>query len=681
MAREGEAGELLRQGLYPSDCATDGDLCGLGNTYTYRGGALRLSDLYFLWPAEKREICSASLLMAAPRLYCGLRGEYMLTISELRGAHKALHPELGGTISEFFALRWLETEHKLSRERAMHQVAFGESQAFGVHGFHLDETRGALLLLVCSPSKHVSDFSESLAKLSQDGISLLFATKSYDDSDPVALAESLNKPRRGLNRFEHQFQVVLTESNPVIKTVNFRLIFFGNADAAANSVLVKNFEEDVLHRRQSIEKRLSRPDMEMSCTVKSADGSSSIPDRLKGFRTTISVANHVKIPGPDGRLMHVGSVSLMELLDMYRRLGIRFLSRNVRASLKLSTGSNQALSTAFNEVARGTSPPELFLFRHNGVTLTAQACTPNDSALALVEPQLLNGAQTVTTLARVCQQLIDKGEYTKAVEGRLARLSVIGRVITNGDRDFVTSVSIASNRQNPIMPWHLRAHDDVQSSLQAWFLDHLGLYYQVQEGAFESMTVEERDWHGILESEKCLEIRKLAQTFMATEGMVDKMQQLKTVFEDDAIYARVFCTGRMNAVPEDVVFCFKIERRIGKMLNMLGGTDKYAFVKGARSLIWALLCQSYLNDSRRETLAEAHGRHLVATQDFTDAVERFASTRVKPLLMWIANESDYVEDVKAEKYGFLSSRRIFDLTVHIGRQKWGWLHRRLGNCP
>ena len=161
---------------------------------------------------------------------------------------------------------------------------------------------------------------------------------------------------------------------------------------------------------------------------------------------------------------------------MYRALHTRFLARNVRAALNASTGSNQALAKAFLEVAQGDSPPELFLFRHNGVTLTATSCTATDDHLALVEPQLLNGAQTVTTLARVCDDLKARDEYSKAVDARLAGLFVVGRVITNASREFVTSVTIASNRQNPIMPWHLRAHDDVQSRLQAWFVDHLGLY-------------------------------------------------------------------------------------------------------------------------------------------------------------------------------------------------------------
>jgi hypothetical protein len=183
-----------------------------------------------------------------------------------------------------------------------------------------------------------------------------------------------------------------------------------------------------------------------------------------------------------------------------------------------------------------------------------------------------------------------------------------------------------------------------------------------------------------LETEKCIDIKKLAQTFLAADGQIDKMQQLRLVFEDDAIYARTFCSGRLDAAPEDIVVCYKIERRIGKMLKILGGTEKYAFAKGARSLIWALLCQAYLNDTRRERLASEHGAHLVATEEFTAVIERLALTRVKPLLMWIANESEYVLDVKAEKYGFLATRKLFDRTMDVGRDRWNWRHYRLGSC-
>lgn len=603
----------------------------------------------------------------------------MLTLSHLRYVQQKLRPQHAGSLADAFALRWLETEHNVSAERALHQVAFGESSRLGISAFHFDEPRRTLLLLVCSPSKNVSDFAEPLTRLAEVGIGNLFGATVAQPDDPLAALVGPEAAGRRDSRFATQFQALIEESRAVIACINIRLVFFGDPAIASEAAVVENFREDIVHLRPTIERRLGNEAIEISCTVKSADGSTSIPDKLKGYRQTISMANHVRTDGPDGQILHIGTVSLKELLQMYRALDMRFLARNVRAALKLSTGSNQALAKAFREVARGESSPELFLFRHNGVTLTATSCTAVNDHLMLVEPQLLNGAQTVTTLARVCDEFKAQGEYNKAVDGRLAQLSVVGRVITNGDRDFVTSVTIASNRQNPIMPWHLRAHDDVQSRLQAWFRDHLGLYYEVQEGAFEGMSEEELEALGVLESTKCLGIKKLAQTFLACDGAIDKMQQLKAVFEEDALYNKAFGFGRMNASPEDVVVCYKIERRISKMLRLLGGSEKYSFVKGGRSLIWALLCQAYLNDPKKEAYARRYGRDLIASQDFSDLMERYATSRVKPLLMWIANDSPHAEDVKAEKYGFLNSRKAFEGAMEIGRDRWGWQHRRLGS--
>jgi hypothetical protein len=604
----------------------------------------------------------------------------MLTLNNLRYVQQKLRPQYVGTTGEILALRWLETEHELAPERAVNQIAFGKSLEIGIHGFHLDGARKTLILLICNPSKNVSEFAGFLNVFGKNGIKELFADSGARSLESIeSLFDPALAPKR-MDRFSTQFQAVLEESISAIESINIRLLYFGDALTAADSAIVKNFGEDILHQRHRIEARFGNSNLSVTCTVKSADGSSSVPDKLKGYRHKIAMANHVKTEGPDGQVMHIGYISLKELVDMYRKLRIRFLARNVRAALNASTGSNQALSKAFLEVASGDVSPDLFLFRHNGVTLTASSCESSDDALVLVEPQVLNGAQSVTTLDRVCEHLKEHNEYTKAVEARIGKLFVIGRVITHANKDFVTSVTIASNRQNPIMPWHLRAHDDVQSLLQAWFLDHVGIYYEVQEGAFDTMTEEELESQGILEVDKCIGIKKLAQTYLAADGQVDKMQQLKTVFEDDAIYARTFCVGRMKAAPEDVVLCYKIERRIGKMLRMLGGSDKYAFVKGARSLIWALLCQAYLNDARRERLAREHGAHLVATEEFTEVIERLASTRVKPLLMWIANESQYQEDVKAERYGFLGTRKLFERAMEVGRERWEWTHRRLGNC-
>ena len=330
---------------------------------------------------------------------------------------RRLRPQHVGSLADIFGLRWLETEHGVTNEHALNQVAFGDSSTLGIHGFHVDEPKKTLILFVCNPSKCVSDFADSLSRLSERGVDTLFPSPSPQGALDGTL-EAIIGPGAitgPTSHFLRQFQTALEESKAVIASVNIRLVFFGEPEAASSAAIIENFREDIVQLRPLIEKRFGRKDIQLTCTVKSADGSTSIVRTLKGYRQTISMANHVRTDGPNGEVLHIGTVSLRELLQMYRALLTQFLARNVRAALKLSTGSNQALAKAFLEVARGDAPPELFLFRHNGVTLTATDCNASDDHLELVEPQILNGAQTVTTLNRVCEELKEKGEYSKTV--------------------------------------------------------------------------------------------------------------------------------------------------------------------------------------------------------------------------------------------------------------------------
>ncbi len=99
----------------------------------------------------------------------------MLTVSHLRYIQQKLKPQRAGSLGDIFALRWLETEHGITHEHALNQVAFGDSSTLGIHGFHVDEPKKTLILFVCSPSKHVSDFADSLSRLSTRGMETLFA--------------------------------------------------------------------------------------------------------------------------------------------------------------------------------------------------------------------------------------------------------------------------------------------------------------------------------------------------------------------------------------------------------------------------------------------------------------------------------------------------------------------------
>ncbi len=141
-------------------------------------------------------------------------------------------------------------------------------------------------------------------------------------------------------------------------------------------------------------------------------------------------------------------------------MGARFFERNIRAALAEDKAVNRSIQQSFKAIVlEGKEEASIFAFNHNGVTLFAEDLHQvNGSFNKITEPRVLNGAQTVTTFAR----------FMKANEGnsRLAErkdalndLSVMCRIITNAVPEFVTTVTINNNRQNPVDPWNLHAND------------------------------------------------------------------------------------------------------------------------------------------------------------------------------------------------------------------------------
>ena len=65
--------------------------------------------------------------------------------------------------------------------------------------------------------------------------------------------------------------------------------------------------------------------------------------------------------------------------------------------------ANKHLRTALKDILEGKSPPDEFIFNHNGVTLSAENIEFIDGRAILTEPRVLNGAQTVTSSGEVPQ--------------------------------------------------------------------------------------------------------------------------------------------------------------------------------------------------------------------------------------------------------------------------------------
>jgi AIPR protein len=213
----------------------------------------------------------------------------------------------------------------------------------------------------------------------------------------------------------------------------------------------------------------------------------------------------------------------------------------------------------------------------------------------------------------------------------LASVHVMCRIITKAKPEFITTVTINNNRQNPVKLWSLHANDTIQLELQDKCRDDLRIYYERQQGACENLSDEYLDDRGITETHK-IELTLLGRTFLISDGEIDKLSRFREVFEEDRLYAQVFNAGRVRADARKILLCYTIQFRLRRLLNDIleEGRNRYGpYVNRARNMFWALLCQAVLNDPKLEERAEAFGRDLRLPAQFTDWLSGLATTRCR----------------------------------------------------
>ena len=363
---------------------------------------------------------------------------------------------------------------------------------------------------------------------------------------------------------------------------------------------------------------------------------------------------------------------------MFEEMKQRFLDRNIRSGLTGDEAPNRAITKALRDIVLDEKlDPAVFLFNHNGVTLYAQNIRPNGDTFEITEPRILNGAQTVTTFNRFLQKHAD---HPKLVENRprLEAIEVPCRILTNATDDFVISVTVNNNRQNPVKPWALRANDVIQLELEDKFRNDLHIYYERQENAFHNLTDDDLDRMEI-EQQKAIELRRLAVAFLISDGEIDRAARLPEVFEDDRSYSHVFGPSRLNAHSGDIIICYKIQFRIRRLVQeiMERGFNKYSFAQRARNLIWALIFQGMRNDPSYQQQRDKYGHVLSIEAGFSEWMQSIASTRVRHLLSDLASNAMYKAKLDDGRFDFLRTRAVFDFCMERAHKRWKWVQWRL----
>ena len=272
-----------------------------------------------------------------------------------------------------------------------------------------------------------------------------------------------------------------------------------------------------------------------------------------------------------GEQLHVGFIGVLDLYTMFREMGQRLFERNIRAGLDPNGRINKKIQAAFADIVEGKAPASAFVFNHNGITIAAEQLEIKGQRAHITEPRVLNGVQTIISLAKFIESYdIEKEEYGS----RLDAARVLAKIVTQAAQPFITAVTINTNRQNPVEPANLRASDPVQLELQDKFRDELnGLLYERQEKLFASLSEEEMIEQGFDPTQRrAIEIKRLAKTFLAAQGEVDRMSRLNDMFETESQYRACFAQKYLKTDARRILLAYKIQFRLRKVAR--GSTNR-----------------------------------------------------------------------------------------------------------
>ena len=577
-------------------------------------------------------------------------------------AFSDLKKTCGGVRNDYFGLLYMEQEFGVARDRAIAQVAFGGND-YGIDGFHFDAEKRNLYLFQFKWSESHAQFKQSFNRLTEAGMERIFGARNQDQQQ---------------NQLLLQLKSGLIENEAVIDRVCIHFVFTGDPLEAERSQVLDKLREDLENKKYLLDQHFDRP-VTMVIEFRSARGKVGPPTHLRKTHTyPVQLDETVTRVGPNAEMMTIGFIRLVDLHTMYREMGQRFFERNIRAALPEDEAVNRSIQQSLKRIViNGKEDAKVFAFNHNGVTLFAEALSATDGQFKITEPRLLNGAQTVTTVAR----FLKGNEGNNALTQRrdvLEHIYVLCRIITDAVPEFVTTVTINNNRQNPVDPWNLHANDMIQLEIQDKFRDDLGVYYERQERAFENLSDEDLEVQGITEY-KAIELTRLARTFLATDGDIDKLTRFREVFEDDRIYNQVFDQSRLKADSRKIVLCYKVQFKLRRLVYDIveKGANKYAYVQRTRNLLWALLCQAILNDSNLEDRAEEFGRGLSLEAQYTDWLSGFATTRVRFILSDLVADRIYAAKAAEGNFSFMRTNAAYKRSMEIAYKRWRWVEKRL----
>lgn len=584
---------------------------------------------------------------------------FRISQKQLDEAYCRLSGKHQGRKEDYFTLLYLENEFGVTEEKAIQQIAFYGND-YGVDGFYYDgpELKN-LFLLQCKWSKDHFQFKETLERLINQGLERIFGNPKTDQNENQLLSRLRN---------------VVYQNRNAIDKVWVKLIFNGDESIAANSRLLTDYLEDLESKKYVLEEFFQHKVDLRAVFVSNALMRTSSPKAVvAAHKYTLPDMGPLEVGRSDGTTrMMVQLVSLRTLVEMYLDFGEKLFERNIRSSYGFTQKKSMVNSNIKKSLRHcaidGTQKPEDFTFFHNGITLKARDIQRNDWGIALYEPRVLNGAQTIAS----ANDFYEEHKVKKDILDRLEQIKVVAKIIVSGNESFIRNVAINNNRQNPIEPWHLRANDKRQLEFEERFAK-LGIYYERRENSFANEKQKELAARGITQ-DKPIKMKSFGQTLLALQGQVGRMSTIGEAFENDTQYSDMFREKYLTTDLRKLVLFYKIERKLSGILYEIEskGTQKYSYASKTRYLTWALLIQSLLNDPEIETCIQNYGSDMVYQQEYGFILQKLATSKIRLLYSDVFRKSPYSRDINNDKFGFLRRKSTYDDCMKTAKKKYRW---------
>lgn len=584
---------------------------------------------------------------------------FRISQKQLDETYSRLGAKHQGRKEDYFTLLYLEKEFGVTQEKAIQQISFYGND-YGIDGFYYDGPKlKNLFLLQCKWSKDHFQFKETLERLINQGLERVFGNPKTDQNE---------------NQLLNRLRNVVYQNRNAIDQVWVRLIFNGDESIAATSKLLTDYLEDLESKKYVLEEFFQHKVDLRAVFVSNALMRTSSPQAVvAAHKYILPDMGPLEVIRSDGTTrMMVQLVSLRTLVEMYLDFGEKLFERNIRSSYGFTQKKSMVNSNIKKSLRHcaldGTQKPEDFTFFHNGVTLKARDIQRNDGGVALYEPRVLNGAQTIAS----ANDFYEEHKLKKDILDRLEQIKVVAKIIVSGNESFVRNVAINNNRQNPIEPWHLRANDKRQLEFEERFAK-LGIYYERRENSFANEKQRDLTARGITQ-DKPIKMKIFGQTLLALQGQIGRMSTIGEAFENDNQYSDMFRDKYLTTDLRKLVLFYKIDKKLAAILYEIEskGKQKYSYALKTRYLTWALLIQGLLNDPDLEAYVQNYGSDMIYQQEYSSTLQKLATSKIRLIYSDAFRKSPYSNDIGNDKFGFLRRKTAYDDCMKMAKKKYRW---------